>query len=38
AFWRIHKVAACMLLPYLAWVGFASVLNYAVWQANPGLL
>lgn len=38
AFWRIHKAAACMLLPYLAWVGFASVLNYAVWQANPGLL
>lgn len=38
AFWRIHKVGACLLLPYLAWVGFASVLNYAVWQANPGLL
>lgn len=38
AFWRIHKLAACLLLPYLAWVSFASVLNYAVWQANPGLL
>jgi len=38
AFWRVHKLAACMLLPYLAWVGFASVLNYAFWQANPGLL
>lgn len=38
AFWRIHKFAACMLLPYLAWVGFATVLNYAVWQANPGVL
>ncbi|MEG1679165.1 MAG: TspO/MBR family protein [Stenotrophomonas sp.] len=38
AFWRIHKLAAFLLLPYLAWVSFASVLNYAVWQANPGLL
>lgn len=38
AFWRIHKLAACLLLPYLAWVSFASLLNYAVWQANPGLL
>ena len=38
AFWRVHKLAACLLLPYLAWVSFASVLNYAVWQANPGLL
>ena len=38
AFWRIHKLAACLLLPYLAWVSFASALNYAVWQANPGLL
>lgn len=38
AFWRVHKLAAYLLLPYLAWVSFASVLNYAVWQANPGLL
>lgn len=38
AFWRIHKLAACLLIPYLAWVSFASVLNYAVWQANPALL
>jgi len=38
AFWRIHRFAACLLLPYLVWVSFASVLNYAVWQANPGLL
>ncbi len=38
AFWHIHKLAAFLLLPYLAWVSFASVLNYAVWQANPGLL
>ncbi|WP_086617412.1 TspO/MBR family protein [Erythrobacter tepidarius] len=34
-FWRIRRVAALLLLPYLAWVGFAGTLNYAFIQANP---
>ena len=38
AFWRIRPMAGAMLIPYLAWVGFASALNYAVWQRNPLLL
>ncbi|MFG6460274.1 TspO/MBR family protein [Roseateles sp. DXS20W] len=38
AFWRIRPLAGGLLLPYLAWVGFASVLTWAVWQRNPGLL
>ena len=38
AFWRIRRVAGLLLLPYLAWVSFASVLTWAVWQRNPGLL
>lgn len=38
AFARIHRGAAVMLLPYLAWISFASALNFAVWRANPGLL
>lgn len=38
AFWRIRPLAGMLLLPYLAWVGFASVLTCAVWQRNPGLL
>lgn len=38
AFWRVRSLAGALLLPYLAWVGFASALNYAVWQMNPGLL
>ena len=38
AFWRIRRLAALLLLPYLAWVSFASVLTWAVWQRNPGLL
>ena len=37
-FWRISKVAGVLLLPYLAWVTFASALTYAIWQRNPGLL
>lgn len=38
AFWRISRLAAVLLVPYLAWVSFASALTFAVWQANPGLL
>jgi tryptophan-rich sensory protein len=38
AFWRIQHLAAVLLIPYLAWVGFASALTWAVWQNNPGLL
>ena len=38
AFWRVSKVAALLLVPYILWVSFASALNWAVWQANPGLL
>ncbi len=34
-FGRVRKVAALLLLPYLAWVLFATVLNYQFWQANP---
>ncbi|HEX6834031.1 MAG TPA: TspO/MBR family protein [Rudaea sp.] len=38
AFWRIRPVAGALLVPYLLWVGFASALNYAIWQLNPQLL
>jgi benzodiazapine receptor len=37
-FWRISRLAGLLLLPYLAWVTFASALNYSVWQLNPSLL
>lgn len=33
-FRRISKRAAYMLLPYILWVSFAALLNYAVWQLN----
>jgi tryptophan-rich sensory protein len=38
AFRRVRSLAAALLLPYLAWVTFASVLTYSVWQRNPGVL
>lgn len=34
-FWGLSLVAGLLLVPYLAWVGFASYLNYAVWRQNP---
>jgi translocator protein len=37
-FWRVRPLAGGLLLPYLAWVTFASALTYAVWQRNPALL
>ncbi|HEY1074943.1 MAG TPA: TspO/MBR family protein [Patescibacteria group bacterium] len=33
-FSRISKVAAWILVPYLGWVTFASLLNFAVWQLS----
>ena len=38
AFWRIRRGAALLMLPYLAWVSFASYLTWTVWRANPQLL
>lgn len=38
AFWRISRLAALLMVPYLLWVGFASVLTWAVWRSNPTLL
>ena len=38
AFWQVHRGAAMLLVPYLAWVSFAGFLNYSVWQLNPTTL
>lgn len=34
-FWRIRPVAGMLLLPYLAWVCFASVLTFEIGRLNP---
>ncbi|MGW8369478.1 MAG: TspO/MBR family protein [Gammaproteobacteria bacterium] len=33
-FLRVDTVAGLLLVPYLAWVSFASALNFAIWQLN----
>ena len=38
AFRRVQPRAAWLLVPYLAWVSFASALNFWLWQHNAGLL
>ncbi|MDP3823730.1 MAG: TspO/MBR family protein [Burkholderiales bacterium] len=38
AFWRVRALSGWLLLPYLAWVGFASALTLAMWRLNPGVL
>ena len=37
-FWRVRLLAGVLLIPYLLWVSFASVLCYSVWQLNPQFL
>ena len=34
-FWRIRKLAGLLLLPYLAWICFATLLNYEFLRLNP---
>lgn len=33
-FWKAEKRMALLLLPYIAWVSFATILNYAYWTLN----
>lgn len=37
-FWRVSRLAAALLVPYLAWVSFASALTWSMWRLNPGWL
>lgn len=34
-FWRVRRLAAVLLLPYLAWILFATLLNWQFLDLNP---
>jgi len=34
AFWQVRPAAGALLVPYLAWISFAAVLNAAIWRLN----
>ncbi len=34
AFWRTDRSAGLMMIPYVAWVAFASALNFEIWRLN----
>ena len=34
AFWRVSTTAGLLFVPYLGWVAFAGVLNFAIWRMN----
>lgn len=36
-FRRINRLAAWLMVPYLAWLSFASLLNYRIIVLNPGV-
>jgi len=33
-FWRVDRWAGALLVPYAAWVSFATLLNAALWRLN----
>ncbi|HKK46497.1 MAG TPA: TspO/MBR family protein [Balneolaceae bacterium] len=33
-FWKRNHIAGILLIPYLAWVSYASALNFAIWHLN----
>jgi translocator protein len=34
AFARVNKLAAWLLVPYISWVSFATILTYTIWDLN----
>ncbi len=38
AFWRVRPLAGALLLPYLAWVSYATALTISIVRRNPQLL
>jgi len=34
SFWMLYKPSGIILIPYLAWVSFAAILNFSIWSLN----
>jgi benzodiazapine receptor len=34
SFWSLDRIAGLLFVPYLAWVGYATLLNTAIWWLN----
>jgi len=34
SFWMLEPLAGLLLLPYIAWVSFATFLNWTIWRMN----
>lgn len=34
AFWRLDRTAGLLLVPYIAWVSYATLLNGTIWRLN----
>ena len=35
SFWRVNRLAGWLMLPYVAWLGFAAALNTSIMLLNP---
>jgi benzodiazapine receptor len=35
AFGKVHRASGWLLVPYIAWVSFATFLNFTLWRLNP---
>lgn len=33
-FYKINRTAGYLMIPYILWVAFASILNFSIWQLN----